>query len=75
MKGKQHGGAKSGEAWRTDKMNYLIGRAPDMQHLLQWAESRNVGPDPKPITPTDARRCELHLATGICNAKRHAATE
>ena len=36
-------------------MNYLIGRAPDMLELLQWAESRNVGSDPKPITSADVR--------------------
>ena len=50
MKEKQYDGAKNGGAWRTDTMNYLIGRAPDIQHLLQWAESRNHGSDPKPIT-------------------------
>ena len=31
-------------------MNYLIGRAPDMESRLPWAEHRNRQDDPKPIT-------------------------
>ena len=27
-------GDKGGETWRTDIMNYLVGRAPDMESLL-----------------------------------------
>ena len=53
MEEKQYDGARNGEVWRTDTMNYLIGRAPDMQHLLQWAGSRRVRSDPKPTTSAD----------------------
>ena len=34
-------------------MNYLTGRAPDMESLLQWAGYRNRQDDPKPITRRD----------------------
>ncbi len=47
-----YGGAKDGEVCRTDPVNYLIGRAPDIQSLLQWAEARNLQTDPRPITMT-----------------------
>ena len=53
MKGRQYDGAKAGGAWRTGTVNYLIGRPPDTQHLFQYAESRNVGSEPKPITSAD----------------------
>ena len=33
--------------------DYLIGRAPDMDSLLRWAEYRNRQEDPKPITRKD----------------------
>ncbi len=30
-------------------MKYLIGRAPGIETLLKWAESRNLQRDPQPI--------------------------
>ena len=53
MKEKQYDGSKNGEVWRTDTMNYLIGRAPDIEGLLRWAESRNLQQDPPPISRTE----------------------
>ena len=49
MNEKQFDGDKGGEKWRTDTMNYLIGRAPDIESLLLWAEHRSRQDDPKPI--------------------------
>ena len=33
MKDKQFDGDKGGEKWRTDTMNYFIGRAPNIESL------------------------------------------
>ena len=49
MKEKQFDGDKGGEKWRTDTMNYLIGRDPDIESLLLWAEHRSRQDDPRPI--------------------------
>ena len=49
MKERQLDGEKGGEKCRTDTMNYLIGRAPDIESLLLWAERRSRQEDPKPI--------------------------
>ena len=40
MKEKQLDGDKGGEKWRTDTMNYLIGRAPDIESL--YSSGRNT---------------------------------
>ena len=48
MKDKQFDGDKGGEKWRTDTMNYFIGRAPDIESLLLWAEHRSRQGDPRP---------------------------
>ena len=49
MKEKQFDGDKVGEKWRTDTMNYLIGRAPDIESLFLCAEHRSRQDDPRPI--------------------------
>ena len=46
---KQYDGDKAGEKWHTGNMNYLIGRVPDIQSLLVWAESRDHGENATPI--------------------------
>ena len=44
-------------------MNYLIGRAPDIQSLLQRAEARNLQTDPQPISMTEVGM--LSTANGV----------
>ena len=51
------------ETLRTDTMNQLIGRAPDIQSLLRWTDSRSHQVGALPVTRGDVN--EQYAANGV----------
>ena len=51
------GGLKGGDAWKVLMKGYFVGKLPEIDSLLAWAEKQSTNP----ITETMERSLELHF--------------